>query len=224
MSDLTTALNNELKSHPAFRNPLFSDAKRKPWSLEQLRIIGPQYYYTTRRLPEAMAALGAQVPTEKLRTLVIAILYSELGCEKWEEAHYLLFRRLMLTSGLTEAEIDQADRFEETDQLVDGFLKLFAHEGYAAALGAEYALEMQSPGMIGGLRHGFQGFLAKGADDEFFRVHHEGEPAHIENVKLLVDDPVLEGQQRDVARGASKLLALYADFWKRLYEETKGLG
>jgi pyrroloquinoline quinone (PQQ) biosynthesis protein C len=172
--------DNAIHRHAAWNNPIFEAFRsaEKPWpGWKFIQVIGPDYLFVTKRFPSILSLLIARVTDEKLRSLLVGILHSELGSGDFRTAHYRLFENLLHIAGLSNYSTENVRA--STKGLVDGLRKIYRDRPLLVALGAQYTLEAQAENMLTQLHEGFRDIEKNSGPLDFFKVHQVEEINHI---------------------------------------------
>jgi len=179
--------------------------------------VSLEYLAFTSRFPDILSRLVGRVDGALMFWLV-QILYSELGSGDETRSHDRLFRQLCFDIGLREEDIIDHVVLESTAQLNRELLKLYDSGALWAAIGAQFALEIQADNMLRELRTAFEvvdypGHSIRGGIP-FFEVHECEEPEHIVAMKCLVAKGLQNGMQRKcMEEGVMRCTQLFGAFW-----------
>jgi pyrroloquinoline quinone (PQQ) biosynthesis protein C len=219
------SLDNMHRSSEAYENKFFELARscQTSWDRRHLNVFGPEYYYFTENFPAILCGLAKRELGENIRHWLITILYSEMGREDFQSAHFKLFKKLLLDSGLTELEIEGKEHYKETIGLVESLRKIYETASLSYALGAQYMLELQADYMLKQFYCAFvclNGCHFEKNKPEFFKIHETDELQHQIAMRDCLDCNMARENWSDVTDGASECLKLFSAFWKRLGDET----
>ncbi|CAN5483745.1 iron-containing redox enzyme family protein [soil metagenome] len=212
-----TALNEEVKAHPAVHHPFLEMVATRRFSKRAWLAFAQQLYPHVHFFIPYMEEMLLNTFDMNAKLIVAKILLDEYGEDAGGKSHPELFRRFLRACDGAEADaalfattLDQA-----TIDLVETHMRLCRDEAFLVGMGAigqahEFAIALLFPPLVKGMR--LAGFTAE--EIEFFTLHVEHDVEHSHMLEESMTRLAIHDRDReDIRRGAMASLACRADLW-----------
>lgn len=162
----------------------------KAWNAGELdpgviREYAAQYFKHVSAFPRYLSSIHTNCDDIRVRQILLENLVDE---EMGEENHPELWMRFAEGMGNSRENVNNTKAIEETQELVDTFMKLSKEQKYHIGLAALYCYESMVPEVAENKIGGLQKFY--GIDDEntlkFFTVHMHADKWHREVIRKLI--------------------------------------
>lgn len=167
------------------QHPFYQAWSRGELTLDALRDYAAQYYQHVAAFPTYLSAVHAQTEDQAVRKHLLANLNDE---EAGSPNHPELWLEFAESLGLTREQVESAQTWTSTRNLIHGFRSSCRDNGTAAGVAALYAYESQIPSVsekkIEGLRD-FYGFKTP-EGYRYFTVHIEADCEHSATERALL--------------------------------------
>lgn len=158
-------------------HPFYQAWTRGELTKEALQDYAQQYYQHVAAFPTYLSAVHAKTEDQQVRKHLLQNLMDE---EAGTPNHPELWLQFTDALGLDRQEVQSAERWSETDGVINTFRSICNSEIPAEGIAALYAYESQIPAVstskIDGLKK-FYGFNEQ-RDFEYFSVHIEADKEH----------------------------------------------
>jgi pyrroloquinoline-quinone synthase len=156
-----------------FRDPFFDDVRAHRMSRAGLKFWALQASLVVREFTRFISAIHANCPNRDAQRLLAENLWEEHGEGRSDADHYVLIRRLAISLGATEAELDQAKPLTETADYIDHCLRITREGDFVESLAAiSIAIEYFMPVFFKGLADALQTHYGLPPRDvEYLKVH-----------------------------------------------------
>lgn len=202
-------IDAQIAARHLLTHPFYRAWTRGELSRETLADYAVQYYQHVAAFPTYLSALHARCEDQPTRRHLLQNLIDE---EAGEPNHPQLWRNFAASLGVTSLELDRAETWPETAQLIARFRQICSEGELSEGLAALYAYESQIPAVseskIDGLVRHYH--FTDPETYRYFTVHIEADKEHaaIER-KLLAENIRPENQERVTAAVERALGALW---------------
>ena len=152
---------------------------------ETIREYASQYFKHVSSFPRYLSSIHSNCEDIRIRQFLLENLNDE---EKGEENHPELWMRFAEGMGNTRESVMKTEAIEETNNLVNTFMRLSKSDQFYIGLAALYCYESMQPEISKTKKDGLQNLY--GINDEntlkFFTVHMHADKWHREVVKKLL--------------------------------------
>ncbi len=199
------SIDAQIAARHLLTHPFYLAWTRGELSRETLADYASQYYQHVAAFPTYLSALHARCDDQPTRRHILQNLIDE---EAGEPNHPQLWRNFAASLGVTAEQLDQAETWPETADLIASFRQLCGQGALVEGLAALYAYESQIPAVseskIEGLvRH--YGFT----DPEsyrYFSIHIEADKEHSAVERKLLADSIRPSDREAVSAGVERTL------------------
>jgi pyrroloquinoline quinone (PQQ) biosynthesis protein C len=177
----------------------------------------PQYHWFSQHQVVAFSRLLAQVPAHEVETLVelADVLSDELGRGSATAAHSLVFARFARSVGYEdELPIAAAEVIPEVAAYVELLHRCFTNDLVGGAAAYRF-LEASAVASYAPLLEGFRRVVVD-ADLDFFVVHAELEPHHLDRAKEAAGRLIAAADQARADHIDAELAQAWSEFWTGL--------
>lgn len=178
-------IENSIADKHLLQHPFYQTWSRGELTLDALRDYAAQYYRHVAAFPTYLSAVHAQTDDQAVRKHLLANLIDE---EAGAPNHPELWIQFAESLGLTREQVESAETWTSTRNLINTFRSACRDNGTAAGVAALYAYESQIPAVsqkkIEGLRH-FYGFKTE-EGYRYFTVHIEADREHSATERALL--------------------------------------
>jgi pyrroloquinoline quinone (PQQ) biosynthesis protein C len=215
MSQSSLTLN--LSEHPLrlqlVKHQFFDKVRSAPLSIEQTAILLGQWWHPLHFFPTFLACCIAELPDISSKCAVANILHQEVGQGNPKQAHESIYVETMKNAGFVSEKVTEAEPFEETALLLEGYKSAAANR--YKALGFLFATEYADLAMVSGI--GMAVRRSTGVTElEWVDIHIQQEPNHVEESDRAMLNSFTPKEQRLVASGAEFMWDLWLHFFDRL--------
>jgi pyrroloquinoline-quinone synthase len=189
-----------LLTHPFYQSWTRGDLDR-----DALRDYARQYYHHVAAFPTYLSALHSHTESANARRHILANLIDE---EAGSPNHPELWLRFAEGLGLTAEEVQQAELWPETQNLIGTFRAACRDCATPDGLAALYAYESQIPAVAESKIEGLRRFYGIDSPDalSYFEVHVEADRVHAAVERNLLMPYVSDANGPAVVRSVRKIL------------------
>lgn len=209
-------LKAELKPLHLLNHPFYKKWSDGALSIETLRDYAEQYYHHVKDFPRCISSIHSQCDEIETRQILLDNLIDE---EKGNKNHPELWLRFAEELGLNKDEVKNANLYNETIALIDGFMNL-CKRGFSYGIGALFAYEEQVPEIAKSKIDGLKKFynLSSHKALEFFQVHIGADEWHSQECADIITklSDIDQKCAREGALVARKLLWQFLDGIERV--------
>jgi pyrroloquinoline-quinone synthase len=211
----TEIKNNHLLNHPFY----------KAWSAgeldtEVIREYSAQYFKHVSAFPRYLSSIHTNCDDIRVRQILLENLVDE---EMGDENHPELWLRFAEGMGNARENMNQTIGIDETQELVNTYMKLSKDQQYHIGLAALYCYESMQPEISETKKEGLQKFY--GIEDEntlkFFTVHIHADKWHREVIRKLIaelnDDEEKHAEMLSAVKEALHALNNFLSGMERAY-------
>jgi pyrroloquinoline-quinone synthase len=177
MNKLLDKIDNDIAAKHLLKHPFYLAWARGELSKEALADYARQYYHHVAAFPTYLSAVHAKCDDQITRKQLLANLIDE---EAGSPNHPELWLQFAEGLGASRANVQDAEKWSETRNLIDTFRSICGDPSIAQGLAALYAYESQIPAIceskIEGLNKHY-GFTNP-KDYQYFSVHIEADREH----------------------------------------------
>ena len=167
-------IDSDISEKHLLKHPFYLAWARGELSKEALTDYAKQYYHHVAAFPTYLSAVHAKCDDQPTRRQILFNLIDE---EAGSPNHPELWKQFAMTLGVVDID---AERQQETKNLIETFRSVCGNESTAEGLAALYAYESQIPAIceskIDGLKKHYGFNDPKGY--EYFSVHIEADKEH----------------------------------------------
>lgn len=189
---------NHLLNHPFYK--AWSAGKLDP---EVIREYSAQYFQHVSAFPRYLSSIHTNCDDIRVRQILLENLVDE---EMGDENHPELWLRFSEGMGNARENVNQAMAIDETQDLVNTYMKLSKDKKYHIGLAALYCYESMQPEISETKKEGLQKFY--GIEDEntlkFFTVHIHADKWHREVIRKLIAELNDDEEKHDEILSAVK--------------------
>lgn len=198
----------QIEKHHLLNHPFY-----KAWNAGELdpaviREYAAQYYQHVSAFPRYLSSIHTNCEDIRIRQILLENLVDE---EMGAENHPELWMRFAEGMGNTRENVKMTIARDETQELVDTFMKLSKDQHYHIGLAALYCYESMVPEVAENKIAGLRKFY--GIDDEqtlkFFTVHMHADKWHREVVRKLIAE-LNDNEEKQAETMAAVKEALHA--------------
>jgi pyrroloquinoline-quinone synthase len=200
---------NEIDAEVARRHllthPFYQLWTRGDLDRHALRDYARQYYHHVAAFPTYLSALHSHTESAATRRHILANLVDE---EAGSPNHPELWLRFAEALGLNAEEVQQAELWPETQNLIGTFRAACRDHGTADGLAALYAYESQIPAVAESKIEGLRRFYGIDGPDalSYFEVHVEADRVHAAVERNLLTPYISDTNGPAVVRSVRKIL------------------
>ncbi len=219
-TDFYGEIKNIVKSHPATDNDFINRFSRGEISDDEFIRFSIEFYHFTREWPQILSTLLVNTANENDAYELTRILVSELGDDKPEHRHELLYRRYLRSIGLKPEDLVKKRQLETTGDWLNGMRNDFSSD-YPVALGAEFGLENMAIPMWDKLLPGLKIMKERKYHDMdmlYFTFHREIESKHEDATQNIIGIHSTDEKNQFIS-GARDILNLEEKFWLGLSDK-----
>ena len=205
MSSFLDHLDKQIADRHLLTHPFYLAWTRGELGKETLADYACQYYQHVAAFPTYLSALHARCDDQPTRRQLLANLIDEEG---GEPNHPQLWRNFAEALGVSPNELESAEKWPETEQLIATFRSICGGGDLAAGLAALYAYESQIPAVseskIDGLVRHYQ--FTDPESYRYFSVHIEADREHAATERALLAERVGPENSGAVSAAAERVL------------------
>ena len=198
-------LDEQIAARHLLTHPFYLAWTRGELSRETLADYARQYYQHVAAFPTYLSAVHARCDDQPTRRQLLANLIDE---EAGEPNHPQLWRKFAEALGVSPNEIEGAEQWPETAQLIETFRAVCSNGELAAGLAALYAYESQIPAVseskIDGLVKHYQ--FTDPESYRYFTVHIEADREHAAAERALLAQNVTPANSAAATEAADRVL------------------
>ncbi len=177
MNQHLDAIDRQIAAKHLLTHPFYLAWTRGELSRAALADYARQYYHHVAAFPTYLSAVHAKCDDQPTRRQLLDNLMDE---EAGSPNHPELWLQFAECLGVSKDDVQSAEKWNETKNLIETFRSVCSEEGTAAGLAALYAYESQIPSVseskIKGLIENYNVTAAR--DYEYFSVHVEADREH----------------------------------------------
>jgi hypothetical protein len=172
-----------------------------------------QWWHPLHYFPDFLSRCIAVVPTLETRSAICAILFQELGEGDPAGAHERVYLETMAAAGFSEKEIAEAQPFESTRNLVQGYKRASTEE--TSALGFVYGTEVADLAMVSGIGAAVR--QVSGLKNlPWVDIHVLQEPNHVDKAGDALQPELAGDDFERVVASAEEMWRLWIGFFSEL--------
>lgn len=217
--DLGAFMDNkisEILTHRGLEHPFLNHYSKFGLSSEQSKLLYLETLNYFKYLPFYVCGISTITRDEAVLRAIAFNARDELGQTK---SHSDIYREFLSRKGITQSEIDEYRCLPSTTALNDGIRALYSTPPLQKALGALFADEAMSAGMVAKYN---SGLIAEGVSERdrgFWTLHMEVEVGH-SNAVFNVMGPHLktETERMLFGEGIDQYMHLMEMYWDGLAE------
>ncbi len=207
---------NYILSHRALEHPFFNHYAKHglPSQKSKLLYLETRHYF--KFLPFYICGIAALVNSDdKAGNNVLRFIAFNANDELGEEySHSDMYIDFMLKKGITQEELKEYKPLPSTIALNEGIRTLYSTQPIARALGALYADETLSAGLVSKYNDGLKVEGLSEEDRYFWTLHCEWEVGHSNAVFNIVEPYLKTHEDRAAfAEGIDQYLFLMEKYW-----------
>lgn len=210
---LASALERNEDKQKLLHHAFFKKVKSGPLKHEHVEKFLGQWWAPLHYFPTFLARSIVAAPALEMKTAISQILDEEVGEGDPGRAHERVFVATMTRAGLSEQGIVNAEPFEETRKLVDGYEK--ASGEWLSALGFLYGTEVADLTMVSGVGYAVRKVYGP-QELEWVDIHVRQEPGHVAEANNALGNGLSADEEKIVSRNAEELWRLWTNFFTRL--------
>jgi pyrroloquinoline-quinone synthase len=205
MNQYLNQIDTDIAAKHLLRHPFYLAWTRGELNREALADYARQYYHHVAAFPTYLSAVHARCDDQDTRKQLLNNLIDE---EAGAPNHPELWLKFAKGLGVTEADVKNAERWPETNNLIDTFRSICGKASTAEGLAALYAYESQIPEIceskIDGLKKHY-GFTNP-TSYEYFRVHIEADREHFAAERDMLNAHMNEQNFKSVKASVNRIL------------------
>ena len=215
-SSFMQGFENVAQVHPLWVHPFLQRCRSSTLTLSEVKILAIQMYKFSKQFNRILASIVTCCLDEQAQWVILDNLFDEMGRGDTSQAHPELFRHFTRAIGISDAELEAAETFPETQLLIDTYLSLAQDYGYLSALGAVcYASEGIVRSLYTQLYIGIQGASPLSKDQLiFFDVHMDVDDSHAAKLAALINPRIQDASEAvDIHRAILEAMDARAQFF-----------
>lgn len=205
MNAYLDSIDAQVAARHLLTHPFYLAWTRGELSKETLADYAGQYYQHVAAFPTYLSALHARCDDQPTRRHILQNLIDE---EAGEPNHPQLWRRFAASLGVTSAQLDEAETWPETAELIATFRDLCSQGDLSEGLAALYAYESQIPAVseskIDGLVRHYD--FTNPESYRYFSVHIEADKEHAAVERQLLAANVRPESREQVTAAVDRAL------------------
>jgi pyrroloquinoline-quinone synthase len=198
-------IDNDIAAKNLLKHPFYLAWTRGELSREALADYARQYYKHVAAFPTYLSAIHTNCDDQSTRKELLKNLIDE---EAGSPNHPELWLNFAEGLGVSMRDAQNAEKWPETDNLVDTFRSVCRDGSTAEGLAALYAYESQIPPICESKIDGLKKYY--GFDDpkhyEYFSVHIAADREHSAAEQRLLDEHVSDENFRSVRASVNRVL------------------
>ncbi|HXE15441.1 MAG TPA: CADD family putative folate metabolism protein [Bryobacteraceae bacterium] len=202
---LLSEIDAMIASRYLLTHPFYQAWTRGELSLDALRDYAKQYYHHVAAFPTYLSAVHANTDDLATRRHILSNLVDE---EAGSPNHPELWLDFARSLGVDSAEVQSAELWPETRQLIDAFRRVCRQGSTEDGLAALYAYESQIPAVaeskIDGLKRFYNVSSRQGL--AYFEVHKEADREHSGVERELLESRMTGQSAPSIKRGVDSVL------------------
>lgn len=213
-SELIVLLSHQPARRDLVNHAFFQRVKQSIDRASVARFLG-QWWHPLHYFPTFLARCISVLPDIESKSAIAKILYQETGQGDGSKSHEMIFVESMRRAGFSEEETTGAERYVETQKLVEGYER--AANDRLTAVGSIFATEVVDLAMVSGVGDAIM--QATGVSDiEWVNIHIQEEPDHVEKADEALAAGIGFGQHEEAAiiASAQEMWQLWTHFFDRL--------
>jgi pyrroloquinoline-quinone synthase len=202
---LLSEIDAMIASRHLLTHPFYQAWTRGELSLDALRDYAKQYYHHVAAFPTYLSAVHANTDDLATRRHILSNLMDEEAGSPNHPELWLDFARGL---GVDAAEVQSAELWPETRQLIDAFRSVCREGSTEEGLAALYAYESQIPAVAESKIDGLQRFYNVTSREglAYFQVHEEADREHSTVERELLKSHITEQSASPVKRSVETVL------------------
>jgi pyrroloquinoline-quinone synthase len=205
MKNYLDEIDNDIAAKHLLKHPFYLAWTRGELSKEALTDYARQYYHHVAAFPTYLSAVHARCDDRDTRKQLLNNLIDE---EAGSPNHPELWLDFAEALGVAQADVQKAEKWPETKNLIDTFRSVCLDASTAEGLGALYAYENQIPTIceskIDGLKKHY-GFTDP-KHYQYFAVHIEADREHSATERRMLDAYVNRRNFRSIKASVNRVL------------------
>jgi pyrroloquinoline-quinone synthase len=205
MKNYLDEIDNDIAAKHLLKHPFYLAWTRGELSKEALTDYARQYYHHVAAFPTYLSAVHAKCDDQDTRKQLLNNLIDE---EAGSPNHPELWLKFAKALGLAQADVQKAEKWPETKNLIDTFRSVCRDASTAEGLGAVYSYENQIPTIceskIDGLKKHY-GFTDP-KYYQYFAVHIEADREHSAAERRMLDAYVNEQNFESIKASVNRVL------------------
>lgn len=205
MNTFIDRLDQQIAARHLLTHPFYLAWTRGELRRETLADYARQYYQHVAAFPTYLSAAHAGCEDQAVRRQLLANLIDE---EAGEPNHPQLWRQFAQALEVTPNDLETAQAWPETAQLIATFRRICRDGETGAALAALYAYESQIPAVSESKIDGLKKHYGFDREDSYryFTVHIEADREHAAVERALIEHEVGPENATAAAEGAEQVL------------------
>jgi pyrroloquinoline-quinone synthase len=202
---MVTAIDEQIAARSLLTHPFYQAWTRGELTAAALKDYAIQYYRHVEAFPTYLSALHSHTADAPTRRHILRNLMDE---EAGSPNHPELWMQFAGAVGASQAEVESAEPWDETRNLVDVFRRVCREGSTAEGLAALYSYESQIPAVAASKIDGLQRLYGIASPDalEYFVVHEEADREHSATERRLLEKHVNEANAEAVKRASAQAL------------------
>lgn len=194
----------------AFRDPMFDALRSGSMSRAGVRLWTLQASLVVRQFTRFISAIHANCPHRDAQQLLAENLWEEHGHGFPSRDHYALIRKMALSLGATDRELDDARPLKETDEYIAHCLKVTRELSFVESMTAiAVGIEIFMPGFFGPLGESLCSKYGLTRDDvDYLLVHVAEDEVHARRALALIESYAGTPEVQENARRALREMLL----------------
>ena len=205
MNQYLDKIDKNIAAKHLLKHPFYLAWARGKLSKEALADYARQYYHHVAAFPTYLSAVHAKCDDQITRKQLLANLIDE---EAGSPNHPELWLQFAEGLGASRANVQDAEKWSETRNLIDTFRSICGDPSIAQGLAALYAYESQIPAIceskIEGLNKHY-GFTNP-KDYQYFSVHIEADREHSAAERKMLESFVNKGNFESIKASVNRVL------------------
>jgi pyrroloquinoline-quinone synthase len=185
MNQYLDKIDDDIAEKHLLKHPFYLAWARGELSREALTDYAQQYYHHVAAFPTYLSALHAKCDDQPIRKQILSNLIDE---EAGSPNHPDLWKRFAEGLGVTDVDLNNAQKESETTNLIDTFRSVCNEGSTAEGLAALYAYESQIPAICESKIDGLKKHYSFTNPDhyDYFTVHIDADRKHSATERKLL--------------------------------------
>jgi len=213
-------IDTEIEKNHLLNHPFYKAWSAGELDTEVIREYSAQYFKHVSAFPRYLSSIHTNCDDIRVRQILLENLVDE---EMGDENHPELWLRFAEGMGNARENVNQTLAIDETQDLVNTYMKLSKYQKYNIGLAALYCYESMQPEISETKKEGLQKFY--GIEDEntlkFFTVHIHADKWHREVIRKLIaelnDDEEKHAEMLSAVKEALHALNNFLSGMERAY-------
>lgn len=194
----------------AFRDPMFDAVRSGSMSRAGVRLWTLQASLFVRQFTRFISAIHANCPHRDAQQLLAENLWEEHGQGVHSRDHYSLIRKMALSLGATDRDLDDAQPLQETDEYIAHCLKVTRELSFVESMTAiAVGIEIFMPVFFGSLGESLCSKYGLTRDDvDYLLVHVAEDEAHSRRALAVLESYADTREVQEKAKRALREMLL----------------